>query len=138
MRARIIVADENESYLRSLRRLLEREFRVIATVRDGAKVPELAASLDPDVILLSLVVGTRSGLDVTREIASTLGAIKVIILSMHTDRAYIEEAFEAGASGFLLKSSSHAELLTAIRHVIAGATYVGTGLWGLRAPVRGG
>ena len=128
MHARIILADEDHSFLRSLRRALQGDFEIVAAVPDGDTLLQLTRDLAPDVILLGLALGVCGGFDVTRRIREAIRGVKVVILSMHTDRAYVEEALNVGASGFLLKSAERAELVKAIHHVMQGGTYVGEGL----------
>jgi len=125
---RIVLADENAVFLGSLRQALEGECQVLATACDGATVLKLLEELAPDVVLMSLAMRTSSGSDLTRDTTGVLGNIKVIVLTMHTDPAYVQEALKGGASGVLLKSSARAEVVAAIHHVMAGGTYVGTGL----------
>ena len=101
---------------------------MLATACDGATVLKLLEELVPDVVLMSLAMKNSSESDLTRDTTGVLGNIKVIVLTMHTDPAYVQEALKAGASGVLLKSSARAEVVAAIHHVMAGGTYVGTGL----------
>ncbi|HEX9725634.1 MAG TPA: response regulator transcription factor [Vicinamibacteria bacterium] len=128
MRARILLADQNPSFLQFLQQVLGGEFDVVAAVSDGSKAVQLTQELTPDVVLLGLAFGACGGLEVTRRMREVIPGVKVINLSMHSDRAYVEEALKAGSSGFLLKSAERAELVTAILQVIGGEIYVGEGL----------
>jgi DNA-binding NarL/FixJ family response regulator len=132
MGTRILLADENHSFLQFLHRALEGEFEVVGAVSDGSTAVQLTEELTPDVVLLGLAFGACGGLDVTRRITEAIPGVKVVNLSMHSDRAYVEEALRAGSSGFLLKSAERAELVTAIHQVRRGEIYVGEGL---RRPV---
>jgi DNA-binding NarL/FixJ family response regulator len=125
MRTRIVLADGDPAFLRLLEQVLGAGFDIVGTVSDVGLVVQCVQELAPDVVVLGLAV---AGLDVTRRITETTSSVKVIILSMHNDPAYVEEAFRVGASGFLLKSAERAELVTAIGHVMVGGTYVGEGL----------
>ena len=107
---------------------MEGDFEVVAAVVDGGTAVRVTEELAPDVVLIGLSFGPCGALEATRQIAEATGGAKVILFSMHNDRAYVDEALHAGASGFLLKSAGRAELLSAIRRVMAGGIYLGEGL----------
>lgn len=126
MRGRVLLADESAVFRRFLRRVLEKDFDIVGSAADGIRAIELTRRLAPDLVLLGLAV--MGGLEVIHRITEAASRVKVIVLSMHNDPAYVEEALKAGASGFLLKCAEHAELVAAVHHVMAGEVRVGEGL----------
>ncbi|MEO8451280.1 MAG: response regulator transcription factor [Gemmatimonadota bacterium] len=123
MRARILLVDDHPLVTQGLRALLEPNHEVIGMVHDGSRALDEVRRLKPDVVLLDLLMPGKLGLDVCREIKAELPAVRVLIVSMQAERIYAEEAFRAGASGFLLKLSSDRDLLRAIDEVMAGRPY---------------
>jgi DNA-binding NarL/FixJ family response regulator len=83
-----------------------------------------AAELRPDLILLDIAMPALNGIDAARVLQKHRNPAKVIVLTMHSDSDYIAEALRAGASGYLLKRSAASELMTAIRIVLGGGTYI--------------
>lgn len=123
-RPRILIADDHRIILEGLKRLLEPEFEVAGTVEDGRELLKAAARLRPDVIVADISMPNINGLEAVRQIHQAQGQIKVVFLTMHADVAYAVSAFEAGASGYVLKNSAPDELVTAIREALQGRTYV--------------
>jgi len=101
------------------------EYEVVAEADDGDSIVELAAALKPDVILMDIEMPNTDGIEATRQItAKTGGAVKVIVLSFHTEEEFVAEAFRAGASGYLCKESGFAELVMALQEVGKGRKYL--------------
>ena len=123
---RVLVVDDHALVRSGLRLLLDAEADI--TVENEAGSAEQAvriARLDkPDLILLDITMPGRSGLEVAAEIKRAAPQAAILILSMHDDSAYVREAFEQGASGYLLKEAADQELLTAVREVAAGHQYL--------------
>ena len=123
---RVLVVDDHALVRSGLRLLLDADPEI--TVEDEAGSAEQAvrkARLDkPDVVLLDITMPGRSGLEVAAEIKRAAPKAAILILSMHDDSAYVREAFEQGASGYLLKEAADEELLTAVRAVAAGGQYL--------------
>ena len=107
-----------------LRGLLEPEFELVGIVEDGRALLEAAEKLRPDVIVADISMPLLNGIDSVRQIKKTHEDIKVVFLTMHPDVTYAASAFEAGASGYVLKHSAPAELVTAIQSALKGKTYV--------------
>jgi DNA-binding NarL/FixJ family response regulator len=124
MRTRLLLADDHTLLLEGLRMMLEPEFELAGVVEDGQALLAAAASLHPDLILLDISMPVLNGIDAARQLRKTLPAAKLIFLTMHGDPDYVKEALRAGASGYLLKRSAASELLTALREVMKGNTYV--------------
>ncbi len=122
---RVIIADDHPLIRSGLRSLLEREgeFQVVAEAADGYEAVELATTYKPDVVLLDLGMPRLSGTDAAQHICAKLPAIRIVIISMHSDEAYVLRALKAGAKGYLLKASPEADVLAAVRAVAAGNAY---------------
>lgn len=123
-RPRILLADDHRIVAEGLRGLLEPEFELIGIVEDGRALLAAAEKLRPDVIVADISMPLLNGIDSVRQIKKTHEDIKVVFLTMHPDVTYAASAFEAGASGYVLKHSAPAELITAIRSALSGKTYV--------------
>jgi DNA-binding NarL/FixJ family response regulator len=121
---RILLADDHKIVLEGLRGLLEPEFELAGTAEDGRALVTQAAALHPDVIVVDISMPRLNGIDAVRQIKKTDPSIKVVFLTMHPEATYAADAFEAGASAFVLKHSAASELITAIREVLRGRTYV--------------
>ncbi|MFN2505255.1 MAG: response regulator [Acidimicrobiales bacterium] len=126
MTLRLVLADDHPVVREGLRALLDSEpdFEVVGQADNGDDVRSLVGHLQPDVVVLDLMMGARSGLDVTRELVERSPATRVLILSMHQSEAYVLEALRRGASGYALKQADAAELARAIREVAAGRRYL--------------
>jgi len=122
-RTRILLADDHPMVLEGVAKILEKEFDIVGKVEDGRALVAAAQELDPDVIVTDMTMPLLHGLEACRQL-KRLVASKVIFLTMHADVAYAKEAFQAGASGYLLKRNAASELIAAIHTVIQGQTYV--------------
>ena len=121
---RILMADDHSLILAALRKLVEVECDVVGTVEDGRALVEAAQKLRPDLILLDISMPLLNGLDAARQLTKLVPESKVIILTMHASPTYATEAFQAGASGYLLKRSAASELSQAIQSVLQGQKYL--------------
>jgi DNA-binding NarL/FixJ family response regulator len=124
MKPRLLLADDHTLLLDGLRMMLEPEFDLVGVVEDGQSLLAAAAELNPDLILLDIAMPALNGIDAARVLQKNRNPAKVIVLTMHSDPDYVTEALHAGASGYLLKRSAASELLTAIRVVLEGGTYI--------------
>jgi len=120
-----MIADDHPLVRSGLRAVLERdgEFQVVAEAADGYEAIELAVLHKPEVILLDVGMPRLSGPDAAQRISQKLPAARIVMLSMHSDEAYVLRALKAGARGYLLKASPEADVLAAIRTVAAGNAY---------------
>ena len=123
-RARILLADDHRIVAEGLRGLLEPDFELVGIVEDGRALLAAAEQLRPDVIVADISMPLLNGIDAVRQIKKTNENIKVVFLTMHPDVTYAASAFEAGASGYVLKHSAPSELITAIQSALRGKTYV--------------
>jgi len=123
---RILVADDHDIVRLGIMGLLsrEREFLVVGEADNGISAVELANDLAPDVVLMDLTLPGLNGIEATRRIVETCPQIRVVVLTMHQDRAHIRRAFEAGATGYILKKNTLNDLLGAIRTVHRGEVFL--------------
>jgi DNA-binding NarL/FixJ family response regulator len=123
-RPRLLLADDHRLVLEGLQRLLEPEFEVVGAVEDGRALVAAARQLNPDVVLLDVSMPLLNGIDAAHRLRKNCPSCKLIFVSMHDVRAYVKAAFLAGGSAYVLKRSAFRELITAIREVLQGHTYV--------------
>jgi DNA-binding NarL/FixJ family response regulator len=123
-RSRILIADDHTLMAEFCRTLLEAEFDVIGTVRDGRTMVSTACELKPDLILLDIGMPILNGLDAGRQVKKMLPLVKLIYLTMSPDAEVAAEAFARGASGYLIKTCESAEIVLAVRQALRGNTYL--------------
>ena len=123
-RPRIILADDHRIVIEGLRTLLKTEFEMVGTVEDGRALMDATKKLHPDVVIADISMPLLNGIEAVRQIKKNDPAVRVIFLTMHPDATYAVEAFNAGASGYVLKHSAPSELVNAIHEVLKGRTYV--------------
>ena len=121
---RVLMADDHSLILAGLRKLVEAECEVVGAVEDGRALVEAAQTLRPDLILMDISMPLLNGLDAARQLRKLVPESKVIFLTMHASPTYATEAFQAGASGYLLKRSAASELSLAIKSVLQGQHYL--------------
>lgn len=121
----IILAEDHTIVREGLRALLELQgdIHVIAEAEDGRHAVSLAAQLEPDVIVMDIAMPQLNGLEATRQILSARPGSKILILSAHSDEAYVERVMELGAKGYLIKQTAAHVLPEAIREIHNGRTY---------------
>jgi DNA-binding NarL/FixJ family response regulator len=123
-RPRVLLADDHKIVLNGLKSLLEAEFDLAGTAEDGRALVSAVQKLQPDVAVVDISMPLLNGIEAVRQIKKLDPHVKVVFLTMHPDVTYAIRAFEAGASGYVLKHSASSELLTAIREALKGRTYV--------------
>ncbi len=123
-RPRVLLADDHTLLLDAFAKLLEPECDVVGTVADGRALLAAAEELKPDVVVLDIAMPLLNGLDAGRQLKKALPDVKLIFLTMNQDPAIASEAFRAGASGYLLKTSAGSELVKAIEEATSGRSYV--------------
>lgn len=124
MTIHILLAEDHKIVREGTRQLLQQapDLKIVAETSDGTETVPFAQSLLPDVIVMDVRMPGMNGLEATRAIKSVCPAIRILILSAYDDDSYIFPLLQAGASGYLLKTASGAELIDAIRIVNAGGT----------------
>jgi DNA-binding NarL/FixJ family response regulator len=120
----VLMADDHSLILAGLRKLVEAEYEVVGTVEDGRALIEAAQKLRPDLILLDISMPLLNGIEAARQLTKLVPESKLIFLTMHASATYATEAFQAGASGYLLKRSAASELIQAIQSVLRGQHYL--------------
>lgn len=121
---RILLADDHRLVAEGLARLLVPEFELVAIVEDGVALIEAAQRLQPDLILADVSMPRLNGIDALEQLRAADCRAAVLFLTMHCDPIYAARALHGGAGGYVLKHAAPDELLTAIRAVLAGGTYV--------------
>ncbi len=121
---RILLADDHPMVLEGVAKLVEEFGEVVGKVEDGRALLEAAPRLRPDVVVMDISMPRLNGLETARYLQKLVPHCKIIFLTMHADPSYIAEAFEAGASGYLLKQSAGSELKKAVQAVLMGGQYV--------------
>jgi DNA-binding NarL/FixJ family response regulator len=124
MRYRIILADDHEIILDGLRRILEAEFEIVATVEDGRDLVAEIERLKPEVAVADISMPLLNGLDALRQAKSARFHTRFVFLTGSSDVALATQAFRLGASGYVLKHAAAEELVVAIREAVAGNTYI--------------
>jgi DNA-binding NarL/FixJ family response regulator len=123
-RPRLLLADDHPLFLEGVRRFLDSKYEVAGTVADGKALIAAAQHLRPDIIVFDISMPEMNGLAAAQIIRKALPSTKFIALSVHSDQAYVSEAFRVGVKGYVSKRAAAAELLTAIKQVLEGRTYV--------------
>ena len=123
---RVILAEDHTIVRQGLRSLLEQsdDIEVIAEAEDGREAVNKTEQLKPDIVLMDISMPILNGIEATRQIKKKFPDIKVLILTMHTTEEYISQILHAGASGYLVKKSAHHELLSAIKAIQKGNSYL--------------
>jgi len=120
----VVIADDHQLVLEGLKRMVENECRVVGTATNGRELVALADTLRPDIILLDVAMPLLNGIEAARQIKARNPGMKFIFITMQLSREYIREAFEAGASGYVLKQAAASELVAAIRQVSEGEFFL--------------
>jgi DNA-binding NarL/FixJ family response regulator len=126
----IVLADDHHVVRQGFKALLENQedFSVIAEAGDGLEAVKITARMKPDILVVDLIMPGINGLEVTRQIGQLSPHTRVIVLSMYQDEAYVIEALQNGACGYVLKESNISDLVKAIRDVAAGRHYLSSPL----------
>jgi DNA-binding NarL/FixJ family response regulator len=122
----IVLADDHRIVRQGLRVLLtaETDFHVIGEADDGREALELVKRLNPQVLILDLMMPGLNGLEVARQLNKQASKVGVVVLSMHDDEGFVLEALANGVSAYVLKDSNSSDLIQAIREVAAGRRYL--------------
>jgi DNA-binding NarL/FixJ family response regulator len=123
-RLRVLVADDHQAMLDNMVRMLSHEFDVVASVRDGQSVLTEVERVEPDLLVLDIAMPMLSGIAAAGRLKATGSTAKVVFVTMHHDREFVQEASALGAVGFVVKDRLVSDLMPAIRSVLAGKPFV--------------
>jgi two-component system, NarL family, response regulator NreC len=126
MATTVLIADDHQLFREGLVNLISSapDVEVIAEAKDGKEATERAKKIKPDVVLIDIGMPVMNGIEATRIIKKDNPQVKVIAVSMHSDRQFVKGALEAGADGYLLKNCTYRQLIDAIQSVISGKKYL--------------
>jgi DNA-binding NarL/FixJ family response regulator len=123
---RVLMIDDHPVVLAGLKALVEADpgFQVVGEARDGRSALRLAKQLAPDVVVLDISMPEMNGVEVATALLAERPDCRVLVLTVHEDRAYLRQLLGIGVSGYLLKRSASDELIRALRAVESGGTYL--------------
>lgn len=126
MKLRLLLADDHGMFREGLRALIEKQtdLEVVGEAANGREAVRLARDLTPTVVVMDVSMPDLSGVEATRQILKRRPEVKIVALSMHSDRRFVVEMLRAGAQGYLLKDCAYEELVRAIRTVAGGRVYL--------------
>lgn len=138
---RVFLADDHTIVRQGLKCLLQKEdgIEVVGEAENGHQLLKQASKMNPDVILVDISMPVLGGLEATQQLKKTLPHSKILILTMHTNEEYVYETFKLGASGYLVKNATAQDIISAIKAVYRGETYISPAVSGrvVRGFVRG-
>ena len=122
---RVVLGDDHTIVRQGIRKILEerRDWEVVAEAGDGREAVKKVLEHEPDVAVLDIGMPLLNGIEATRQIVKRAPTVRVLILSMHSDEAYITQALQAGAKGYLLKDSADTDLIRGVTDVAAGKSF---------------
>lgn len=121
---RVLLADDHSFVLEGFKKLLEDHCQLVGAVEDGRTLIETTLNLQPDLVILDISMPRLNGIEAAKKLKKQAPAVKLIFVTMHADMAYIDAAFRAGASGYLLKRSAATELMQAVQSVMNDKFYM--------------
>jgi DNA-binding NarL/FixJ family response regulator len=133
MKTRVLLADDHKIVRDGLRVLIGRcdDMEVVAEAETGREAVRLSRKHLPEVVIMDISMPDLNGIDATRQILAEVKGVKVIALSMHSDKQYVDGMLRAGVSGYLLKDCAADELIQCIRTVLSGRICLSPGITGI-------
>jgi DNA-binding NarL/FixJ family response regulator len=123
-RPRVLLADNHPALLNATNALLKAQFEVVGNVTDGDTLLSEARRLRPDVIVADITLPTLSGIDAVHELRECAMGAKIVFLTIHSEKSFIEACMAEGALGYVLKSHMKAHLIPAIQAALIGRSYI--------------
>ena len=123
-RPRVLLGDDHVPFNDKLRSLLTPHFDVVGAAHDGEEVIAAAQRLRPDVIVLDISMPVLNGLKAARRLKETGMLTKIVFCTMHAEATFVREAFDAGATGYVVKTAAATEMISAIREALRDHPYV--------------
>jgi DNA-binding NarL/FixJ family response regulator len=123
-RPRVLLGDDHVMFCEGLRSMFEAHFDVVGIVENGQRLVAEAERLQPDVVVADVSMPLLNGIGAARKVQKMKRPPKIVFLTMHADATFATEAFQAGASGYVLKSSPVSEIVTAIQEAIGGRMHI--------------
>ncbi len=134
-RVRVLLAEDGPAMAKQLLALLSQEFEVIGTVADGLSLVNAARRMDPDVVVTDISMPGLDGLEAANQLRREGAELRVVFITVHSDRRLVERAMKLGPCGYVLKSVAGEDLLAAVKAVAAGGSFVSRSL---EHPASGG
>jgi two-component system, NarL family, response regulator DesR len=125
---RVLIADDHEAALSALTRILNHEFNVVGTARNGKEAVAATTFLKPDVLVLDIQMPIMDGFEAARAVLSSGPPARIVFISAVADSDYVRVALSLGASGYVLKSRAALDLPQAIRLAMLGQSFVSPGM----------
>jgi DNA-binding NarL/FixJ family response regulator len=126
--ATVLLADDHSIVIEGLRCVLDPTFAVVGSVADGRALVVATKELEPDVVIADVSMPVLNGIEAARQIRQFNRHVKIVFFTMHDDLVYASEAFQAGGTAYVLKSSAGAEIVRAIQEALAGRVYVASAM----------
>ena len=123
-RPRIFLADDHAEFLAAVARLLEAEFDVIRTFKDGQEIVDAADMLDSDLVVMDVSMPRLNGIEATRQLRAAGCQAKIVFLTVHKDQDYVRSALAAGALGYVVKDRLALDLVPALRQALVDHRFV--------------
>jgi DNA-binding NarL/FixJ family response regulator len=121
---RVVLADDHQLVIANVRRALDASFEVVETVENGQQAIDAVRLLSPDILVIDISMPVLNGLEAARLLQAQNCRTKIVFLTVHEDRDFVEAAFSAGASAYVTKPRLRTDLVAAIREALRGGTFV--------------
>ncbi len=121
---RILIAEDNREMRNTILHLVENDYEVVGTVGDGRALIDAAAELEPEIGVFDISMPIVNGIEAAIQIRKQGSQMKIVFLTVNEDTDFIDAAFDAGASGYVVKRQMASDLLTAIHEALQGRTFI--------------